>query len=512
MTWLSRVASSIGAQSEYLISSSSIVLLTPFRPEDIFYTPSSGIWQNVWLESVPPARIVDGSYGTILFSNDIQKGVLDARVCTSGRRVGQPLSIEVQSSIGGVVVGTARKELARDEDFVRLNDVNMRLSKEHVDMLPPEFKQTAPLNDDRCWRNGIALWSPECPFLYDVNIRLISAENRIVDEVRTTTGMRSLNWHAGDGTFRLNGRPYFQALLLDQGYWPETLMTPPNGEALKKDIILSKAMGINGCRKHQKVEDPIFFYWADRLGFLVWGEMASPYHFSMEMTKRFDQEWMEMVKRDCNHPSIITWTPINESWGYGNLGGDKRQRDHVRSLYYRTKTYDPTRPINDNCGWEHVQTDLSTFHDYADAPGMAERCRSLDKIFHSGRSMWLGPIYGPNGVEDDGSRHTRGAPVMNTEMGGVNIAVKNDDSRKGNWGYTTAADSQDLLKRIENLLMATVKEGHLCAFVWTQFCDIEQEQNGLYTYKREEKLPAQQMKALLDRVQGVYFEKLASKH
>lgn len=477
------------------------------EPESIFYTPSSGIWQSVWLESVPSARIVDGSYGTIIRSNEVQKGILDARICVSGRRVGQPLVVEITSSIGGVMVGTSRKDLPRDEDFVRFFELNMRLSQQHIQGLPQEFLSAAPLHDDRCWRNGVALWSPECPFLYDITIRLLGPGDYRIDEVKTTTGMRSLNWTSGDGTFRLNGRPYFSALFLDQGYWPDTLMTPPSSAALKRDIELSKAMGMNGCRKHQKVEDPVFMYWADRLGFLVWGEMASCYHFSIEYMRRFDQEWMEMVRRDINHPSIVTWTPVNESWGYPNLGGDQRQRNHIKSIYWMTKTYDSTRPINDNCGWEHVITDLSTFHEYRDGPGMADRCKSLKDILEQGRPMFLGPIYGPSGIEDKGSKHIRGAPVMCTEFGGVNIAKENDHSRKGNWGYTTAKDAKDLVDRVEGLIMGTVKEGHCCGIVWTQFTDIEQEQNGLYTYDRQEKLPAQEVKRIMNQAQQAYHAK-----
>jgi beta-galactosidase/beta-glucuronidase len=481
------------------------------EPESIFYTPSSGIWQSVWLESVPPARIVDGSYGTIIKSTNIERGILDARVSTSGRRVGQALSIEVESSLGGVVIGTTRQELPRDEDFVRIFEVNMRLSPEHFERLPPEFTANTPPTDRHCWRDGVALWSPECPFLYDVALRLFDGSGKMLDEVRTTTGMRSLDWTTGDGTFRMNGKPLFQALLLDQGYWPETLMTPPSSEALKRDIELSKAMGFNGCRKHQKVEDPVFMYWADRLGFLVWGEMASCYHFSMEMVKRFDQEWMEMIRRDINHPSIITWTPVNESWGYNDLGGDKRQRDHIRSLYYTTKTYDPTRPINDNCGWEHVVTDISSFHEYADAQGMTDRCASLKEIVARGRPMFLGPIYEPrgSGVADPGSRHLPGAPVMCTEFGGVNVAAANDESRKGNWGYTTARDARDLLQRIDGQVVATLREGLISGIVWTQFTDIEQEQNGLYSYDRREKLPAGEVRGVLERAKAMYFAKLA---
>lgn len=155
------------------------------------------------------------------------------------------------------MIGRERKELPRDEDFTRFENLNMRLSAEHFQVLPAEFTRVAPPSDPRCWRNGVALWSPQCPLLYDISIRILDPTGRLLDEVRTTTGMRSLSWDNGNGTFKLNGRPLFQALLLDQGYWPETLMTPPSSEALKKDIELSKAMGFNGCRKHEKVEDPV---------------------------------------------------------------------------------------------------------------------------------------------------------------------------------------------------------------------------------------------------------------
>ena len=456
---------------------------------------------------------MDSSYGTILCSTKIDRGTLDARICTFGRRVGQPITIEVQTSIGGVIIGSERKDLPRDEDFARFENINMRLSAEHFQRLPPEFTRAAPTSDNRCWRKGVALWSPTCPFLYDITVRLICpSKNQLLDEIRTTAGMRSLSWQNGDGTFRLNGQPLFQALTLDQGYWPDTLMTPPSSEALKKDIDLSKAMGFNGCRKHQKVEDPVFFYWADRLGFLVWGEMASCYNFSISMMERFDQEWMAMVRRDMNHPSLVTWTPVNESWGYTDLGGNARQRDHIRSLYYQTKALDPTRPINDNCGWEHVKTDISSFHDYADANGMRDRCCNLREIIGRGRNMFLGPIYSSRNhhIIDPGSAHESGAPVMCTEFGGINIAPssEHDEGRKTNWGYTTASDAKDLLKRIDEMVMATVGEGHVCGIVWTQFTDIEQEQNGLYTYDRREKLPAAEMKKVIEKAERRYYEKL----
>lgn len=306
------------------------------KPESIFYTPSSGIWQNVWLESVPATRLADSSSGTILRSDDIESGVLHATVAILGRKAGQKYSVQLESSFGGKVVAKTAKAEMPVTKRIALN-LGMRLPREQLSSLPDDITKKAPLSNDMAWLNGVALWSPDFPQLYDITLRLFDESDKQIDEVKTTTGMRQMSWKNGDGTLRLNGHPYFQALLLDQGYWPPSLITPPTPTALKEDIELSKAMGFNGCRKHQKVEDPRFHYWADRLGFLVWGEMASQYDFGGEMTSRFDQEWTEAVKRDINHPCIVAWTTVNESWGYSELSHNADHRNHIRSLHYQTK-------------------------------------------------------------------------------------------------------------------------------------------------------------------------------
>lgn len=435
-------------------------------PESIFYTPTSGIWQNVWLEVVPRTRIADSSHGTVLQSNDIEKGVLKSKVCVLGRRAGAKYDVEIEGSIGGVIVGKARQALPKDKDYVRL-DLDLKVPAEKQKELPGDLTKLAPLDDDVCWRNGLALWSPDHPLLYDLKLRLYDSTGAQLDEVDMYTGMRSINTTKGDGTFRLNDKPLFQILTLDQGYWPETGLTPPSSESLKLDIELTKKMGFNGCRKHQKLEDPHFYYWADKLGFLVWGEMANAYEFSEEYMQRFDQEWTEAVKRDMNHPSIVVWTPVNESWAYPALKDSVEQRNHIRSLYYMTKSLDPTRPINDNCGWEHVCDDLSTFHDYNDAPALEKAYATLDSTL--GTKLAGRPFFvGPTGL-DAGARHKQGAPVICSEFGGVNIApAKADDKGERDWGYTTASDPQDLLRRIEAIVMAVIKPGHVSGLVWTQ--------------------------------------------
>ncbi|KAI1436768.1 glycoside hydrolase family 2 protein [Xylaria sp. CBS 124048] len=483
------------------------------QPESIFYTPTSGIWQPVILEVVPATRLGNSSAGTVLRSNDIYSGLLDAEVSVLGRRAGHAYSVEIEGSLNGFSIAKKREKLPKVKDYA-LVKLPLALGADQRESAQQSVISIAPYDNPDCWHEGLALWSPDHPSLYDLVIRLYDSEDQVIDEVKTYTGFRHLDWSKGDGTFRLNGKPLFQALCLDQGYWPETGLTPPTPDSLKKDIELSKNMGFNGCRKHQKVEDPLFLYWADKLGYLVWGEMANAYEFSAKYKDRMNQEWAEAVKRDINHPSVITWTPVNESWAYPNLKDSVEQRDHVRSLYYLTKSLDPTRPVNDNCGWEHVLTDLSTFHDYSDAPTLSKSCATLEKTLErdwAGRPMFVGPI----GDKDPATKHRPGAPVICTEFAGVNIGSKGGELQPqgggGDWGYTTASDASDLLKRIEALVQAVIQGSHCTGFVYTQLTDVEQEVNGVYSFDRKEKIPAAEVKKIFDAAKKSYHDHLSKK-
>ncbi|KAF2673651.1 glycoside hydrolase family 2 protein [Microthyrium microscopicum] len=457
------------------------------QPKSIWYTPTSGIWQSVWLESVPLLRIGDGSSGTIIRSNDIESQKLHCKIQLQGNLVGTYTSVEIESSLDGKTIGKTKSDVSK------LGVVNVQ-----VPMAKPDGE--------------LALWSPETPHLYDLSIKLYDSAGDCIDSVITTTGMRSLNWTNGNQAFLLNGKPYFQALVLDQGYWPETGLTPPSQESLRKDIELSKAMGFNGCRKHQKVEDPVFLFWADKLGYLVWGEMANAYKFDDVYVERFNQEWMEAVRRDINHPCVVTWTPGNESWGYTDLTNSVIQRNHLRSLYYMTKTLDPTRPINDNCGWESVLTDLFTFHDYGDASVLTKSCASIEGALgkKSDRVMFV-PAIEDSSNPDEGGKVRDGAPVICTEFGGINIAPKEGEATKeGDWGYITATDPDELFGMLENLFMGIAK-GITCGFVYTQLTDIEQEVNGLYTFNRVPKLDPAKVKLIVEKATETYYNRCKTK-
>ncbi|KAM0252841.1 hypothetical protein ACHAQJ_007527 [Trichoderma viride] len=477
------------------------------QPESIFYTPSGGIWQSVWLEVAPAARIADSSYGTVIRSNDIHTGNIYFDIATLGLQASHGYVAEAEIGFAGQLVSKSPK-IDVKEGSAKFS-LSARLSKDNLSALSESVLQDAPLDDASCWRDGVALWSPEHPQLYDLTIRLFdSFSGREVDQVKTITGMRSIQWSNGDGLWKLNDAPYFQMLNLDQGYWPTSFLTPPFPYSLQVDIQCAKKMGFNGCRKHQKVEDPRFYYWADKEGYLVWAEMANAYQFSREYVGRFNQEWTESVKLAINHPSVVTWTPVNESWGYTSLKDDVEQRNHIRSLYYLTKTLDPTRSINDNCGWEHVCTDLTTFHDYSDGPELEKTCADLDAILglKAGRDMFVGEIANA----DKGARHNSGAPIICTELGGINIALakKGAEEESRDWGYTTATDPEDLLKRIERLVKGVAAGGHCCGFVYTQLTDIEQETNGLFTQSRFEKLDAAKVKVVMQEAAEIFYKRV----
>jgi hypothetical protein len=285
--------------------------------------------------------------------------------------------------------------------------------------------------------------------------------------------------------FLLNGRPYRLRLVLDQGYWPETGLTPPDSQALRSDVVRVKQMGFNGVRKHQKIEDPRFLYWADRLGLLVWEEMPAAYRFTRRSVKRLMQEWADVVERDAGHPCVVTWVPLNESWGVPDLPSVHTQRHYVRAIYELTHTLDSSRPVVGNDGWEAVATDIVGIHDYDRSPErLAERYRSEEQIpplLERGR---------PSGrllrLEGD-----HPAPIMLTEFGGISFS---HDPRT--WGYSRVDSPEDLASRYADLMRAVHALPVLSGFCYTQFADTYQEANGLLYADRTPKFDLARMKAI----------------
>ncbi len=424
-------------------------------PHSIWYPRTTGIWQSVWLEEVPTVSIGQLRCSPLLERWEIGCEVFIEGVCPPG------LELRVKLRKGEDI-------LANDRYDVIHNEVHRRIAL------------SDPGIDD--FRNEL-LWSPEKPTLINLDLELWLGTEKI-DHVYSYTALRSVSYSRG--RFLLNGRPYYMRLVLDQGYWPDTFMTPPSEEAIKKDIELIKAAGFNGVRKHQKVEDPDFLYWADKMGLLVWGEMPSAYRFTHESVQRITKEWLEVLNRDMNHPCIVVWVPFNESWGVPDLA-DKIPHQHcVQALYHLTKTLDPTRPCIGNDGWESVATDILGIHDYDDQPE-----RLLKKYVSSGQ-MNVEDIlnrYRPGGrvITVEGYAH-KGQPVMLTEFGGIAF-VEPEDAIIATWGYSAVKSSQEFRRRYEELMNAIHRIELFTGFCYTQFTDTFQEANGLFKADRTPKFP-----------------------
>jgi beta-galactosidase/beta-glucuronidase len=333
------------------------------------------------------------------------------------------------------------------------------------------------------------LWSPATPNLYEVTFELRRG-NEVLDRVQSYFGFRSVGVEGNRMT--LNGRPIYLKMVLDQGYWPDSTLTPPTDDAIQYDIRMTKDMGFNGVRKHQKLEDPRYLYWADKMGLLVSSEMANAYLYDEGYVERFTKEWIAAVERDYNHPSIVMWVPINESWGVPNLR-DSRQQQHLRSLYTLTKSLDNTRPVIDNDGWEHTEmTDLFAIHDYtAHGDALYEKYKRLGE-----------PGFG---VPDNarlalapGNKYN-GTPVYLSEFGGVSYLMPGQQAPEGSWGYAgLMKDQSSALKRMEGLWGAIQRIPAFAGICYTQLTDVEQEVNGLLTYDRKPKFDVKAIKTMND--------------
>jgi len=423
------------------------------EPHSIWYPRTSGIWQTVWLETVPATWI-----GRVRWTPNLERYEIGVEAWLHGARR-ERLRLRVRLSVGD-------RLLADDTYTVVAGEVHRRIAL------------SDPGIDD--FRNEL-LWSPERPQLITAELYLWGGRGELIDTVRSYTALRSVG--TTNGRFLLNGRPYYLRLVLDQGYWPETGLTPPSDDALRTDVELVKAMGFNGVRKHQKLEDPRFLYWADTLGLLVWGEMPSAYRFTPASVERLTREWMDAIERDYSHPCIVTWVPFNESWGVPDLPSIAEQRHWVQALYHLTRTLDATRPVVGNDGWESAATDIVGIHDYdADLERMRRRYEThepvpqvLQQVGPAGRLITL-----------EGYTHTE-QPLVLTEFGG--IAYTKDEEEDVTWGYSRAPTADELAARYTRLLATVRSLPVLAGFCYTQFTDTYQEANGLVRFDRTPKIP-----------------------
>jgi hypothetical protein len=435
------------------------------QPGYIWYHRTTGIWQPVWLEPIPKVAISE-----LRWTPDVDRF-----------GVGLVLRLDRRPPAGWHV----RVQLKGDRPTRTLIDDTYLLPGRELrrDIL-------LDINDAAIRRRRTLLWAPEHPNLIEAVIELIDGNGVIVDRVESYFGLRRIE--ARDGRFIINGIPTFLRLVLAQNYWPDSLLTAPDADALRREVELAQSLGFNGVRIHQKVEDPRFLYWCDRLGMLVWSEAANAYVYSDRAAEMLTREWLEAVRRDYNHPSIITWVPLNESWGVPDLDRSRQQRDFVRALYHLTRAVDPTRPVIGNDGWQHAVGDIFGVHDYAPTGDMLrERYADRQTIARTFREVrpHHHPLLGEDiEIEDE--------PIVISEFGGLGFVPQSSED----WfGYGQFASPDELLARYEELVDALLASTALAGFCYTQLTDTAQETNGLLTVNREPKFDLERLRAINSR-------------
>lgn len=419
------------------------------EPSGIRYTRCTGIWQSVWLEGVGDAMME-----SVQVIPDCDSGQVSATAWVHALPGDYELVVTISVPGGGSLVSRRRFSVTAVSPEPTPVTVAKRVSRVH-------------------------LWSPDNPALYGMRLELRHG-HVTPDRVSTYFGFRKVQ--ARQGLILLNDRPFFLRFALDQGYFPEGIYSPASDADIKRDIEIAKRLGFNGVRKHQKVEDPRYLYWADKLGFLVWEEMPAFYEWSQQGRENFLREWVQVLRRDRNHPCIVAWVPFNESWGVPQVGTDAEQQAFVESVYGLTKSEDPTRPVVDNSGWEHVKTDIFDVHDYTPEADVFKR-------------NWDG--FSPAAAEVPGihkrsaaeGRPYAGQPVVISEYGGIALeAFGPPEGRKIMKYGDVMPTEQAFLDRYKASTLAILQHPGLCGFCYTQLYDIEQEVNGLLTFDRKPKV------------------------
>lgn len=431
-----------------------------FQSYKCFYTRITGIWQTVWMEGVSRFALK-----RVRTTPNIDEKTL---LCTP----------EYYALTSGMTLTT---ELFADGKCVATH------VGEASDGVPYQLSL-----------ESVHLWNVDDPFLYTLRFTLRDREGSVLDEVGSYIGMRKVQ--IVDGLVYLNNTMLYQRLVLDQGYYPDGLWTAPNDEALRKDIELAQSVGFNGARLHQKVFEERFYFWADTLGYLCWAESPSwglDYNTEGLPARNFLAEWAEIIHRDVNHPSIITWTPMNETFQFANPLVHRRIH---RDAYSLCKMIDPSRPVNDSSGYIHFVTDLWTVHTYEQDPKKLHEKLSLDSAGLPFRNY---PEY-----ESEYS----GQPYLVDEYGGIkwDPATQGAESLKHgqnmvSWGYGESPKSlEEFYSRILQQTRVINDLEHVSGYCYTQLTDVEQEKNGLFFYDRSVKFDLAKIREVFSFIPGRY--------
>lgn len=435
------------------------------KPDSIWYRRTTGIWQTVWLEAVRKTHIEQ-----IYFTPDIDAGTITIDYEISGKCIGAKADFLI--SFKGEDVAAVTETVYHKENSITINLFHQKIFR------------TMNHHDGWCW-------TPENPNLFDIKITL--RETEVLDEIESYFGMRKIETQ--NGMVYLNNRPYYQKLILDQGYFGEGIMTAKEDAEFVKDIEMAKEMGFNGCRKHQKAEDPRFLYHADKMGFLVWSEIGSCVSYSINSAQRTVAEWSELVKRDYNHPCIVSWVVLNESWGVPNIRFDEKQQAHSLALYYNVKSMDTTRLVIANDGWELTKSDICAIHNYTHGAKDELKKQQMFRQSLSCQDELLRSMPAGRQIYADGYAYD-GEPILITEFGGLAYAADGD---KG-WGYTTIASDEEFVETYARILKDIGDSDAIFGYCYTQLCDVEQEVNGLLTEDRKYKVDPAKVKEINDSV------------
>ncbi len=419
-----------------------------------WYVQTTGLWKTVWLE--PTAR---QSIATCKLTPDLGLGLIHADLNLTGLpELGDEMS-------GDLYLDTT---VFFSETFV---------CRHSLAVSGPQLSFDLPLSSTSASVWGIQTWTPQNPALYDITFTLRNQAG-VIDQAASYFGMREIS--IADGQVLLNGSPLYQRLILDQGYWETSGLTPPDEAALLTDIERIQQLGYNGVRKHQKVEDERFLYWCDVKGLLVWSEFPAAYQFNDEAVENTVSEWMAIVRQNYNHPCIITWTPFNESWGIPEIRSSRPQQHFTEAVYHLTKAFDPMRPVIVNDGWIHTISDIITLHDYE-----ADGQRFLARYGGNKEEIIRNQLYFNQSLPalaDGYSYH--GQPIIISEFGGIALQQQGEG-----WGYgDKVTDEAGFLARFDSITTAIKDLPYVCGYCYTQVTDVQQEVNGLMDMQRNFKV------------------------
>jgi hypothetical protein len=450
------------------------------KAHGIWYARTTGIWQSVWWEAVEPNHIARLNFTPCMDDWTIGVAAEIAGLTEPG------LSLELRFTCNQRTL--AHVTHAMNERDARLNKLTRRVDLDGV-------QEMTLIPDD--WRASLRhwlCWSPEHPNLVQVEATLRNAQGETVDKIASYCAFRKferigsrlfLNGQAIRDRKSKSGRPGQLRLMLEQGYWRESGMTPPSDEAIERDVLIAKSV-CDGVRKHNKLEDPRYLYYADLHGLLVWEELPSAYLFDATSVQRSIQLWTEAIERDKGHPCIIVWVPVNESWQVPQLPASEEQRQFVRTMYYLTKTLTDGALVVGNDGWEMPVSDILAVHDYHHDPEVirnryADTAEGREHLFNNerpgGRVLLVG-----------GMQH-HGLPLGITEFGG--IALSSDPAT---WGYSVARSSAELQERFVRLMDTITSLSAVEVFCYTELFDAYQEANGLFTMDRQPKFDLEVMR------------------